>query len=76
MNTFALLAAIPHLVASPLLNLLITLLLVAIVVSFVVWVVTKFAGPPNIPEPFRWIIWLIVAIALLVFIFWCFGIAI
>ena len=76
MNTLALFAAIPHLVASPLLNLLITLLLVAIVVSFIVWLVTKFAGPPNIPEPFRWILWCIVAIALLVFIFWAFGIAI
>lgn len=72
MNTLALLTV----VASPLLNLLINLLMVAIVVSFVVWVVTKFAGPPSIPEPFRWIIWAIVGIALLVFIFWAFGIRI
>lgn len=62
--------------ASPLMNLLLTLLMVAIVVSFVVWIVTKFAGPPSIPEPFRWIIWVIVAVAMLVFVLWAFGIRI
>lgn len=60
---------------SPLLGWLITLLVIAVIVSFVVWLVTKFAGPPVIPEPFRWIIWLVVAIALLVFIFASLGIA-
>lgn len=59
-----------------LLSWLITLLIIAVVVSFVVWLVTKFAGPPSIPEPFRWIVWVIVAIALLVFIFASLGIAI
>lgn len=61
---------------SPLLNWLITLLVIAVVVSFVVWLVTKFAGPPVIPEPFRWIIWVVVALALLIFIFAALGIAI
>lgn len=61
---------------SPLLGWPITLLVIAVVVSFVVWLVTKFAGPPSIPEPFRWIIWVIVAVALLVFIFASLGVAI
>lgn len=61
---------------SPLLGWLITLLVIAVVVSFVVWLVSKFAGPPSIPEPFRWIIWVIVAIALLVFIFASLGVSI
>lgn len=59
-----------------LLSWLVTLAIIAIVVSFVVWLVTKFAGPPNIPESFRWIIWLLVAIALIVFICAALGIAI
>lgn len=59
-----------------LLSWLITLLIIAVVVTFIVWLVTKFAGPPTIPESFRWIVWVIVAIALLVFIFAALGIAI
>lgn len=59
-----------------LLSWLITLLIIAVVVTFVVWIVSKVAGPPVIPEPFRWIIWIVVAIALLVFIFASLGIAI
>ncbi len=59
-----------------LIDWLITFVVIAAVVSFVVWLVTKFAGPPVIPEPFRWILWVIVAIALLVFIFASLGIAI
>lgn len=62
--------------SSGLLGWLITFLIIAAVVIFVVWLVTKFAGPPQIPEAFRWIIWVIVAIALLVFIFASLGIAI
>lgn len=61
---------------SPLLDWLVTLLVIAVVVSFVVWLVTKFAGPPVIPEPFRWIIWAVVAIVLIVFIFAALGISI
>lgn len=61
---------------SPLLSWLITLLVIAVIVCFVVWLVTKFAGPPSIPEPFRWIIWVVVAILLLIFIFAALGIAI
>lgn len=60
---------------SPLLSWLLSLLIIAVVVCFIVWLVTKFAGPPNIPEPFRWIIWVIVAIALLIFIFAAFGVS-
>jgi hypothetical protein len=61
---------------SGLLSWLVTLLIIAVVVTFVVWLVTKFAGPPSIPEPMRWIVWVIVAIALLLFIFASLGIAI
>lgn len=59
---------------SVLLGWLITLVLIAVVVWFVVFLVTKFAGPPTLPEGARWIIWLVVAIALLVFIFAALGI--
>lgn len=59
---------------SLILGWLITLAVIVITVIFIVWLVTKFAGPPNIPEPFRWIIWLVAAIALLVFIFAALGI--
>lgn len=75
MNTLALLALAPlvNVGGSLLLSWLVTLLLIAVVVWFIVWIVTKFAGPPNIPEPFRWIIWVIVGIALLIFVFAAFG---
>lgn len=61
---------------SVILGWLLTLVLIAAIVIFVVWLVTKFAGPPSIPEPFRWVIWVLVAIALLVFIFAALGIGI
>lgn len=61
--------------SSGLLSWLVTLLIIAVTVYFVVWLVTKFAGPPSIPEPFRWIIWVVVAIALLLFLFAALGIA-
>lgn len=56
-----------------LLGWIITLVVIAAVVWFVIWLVTKFAGAPNIPEPFRWIIWVAVAILLIVFIFGALG---
>lgn len=59
---------------SILLGWLLTFVLIAAVVWLVVYVVTKFAGPPTLPEGARWIIWVIVAIALLVFIFAALGI--
>ena len=61
---------------SGLLSWVVTFALIACVVWFVVWAVSKFAGPPSIPEPFRWIIWVIVAVVLLIFIFAALGIAI
>jgi hypothetical protein len=61
---------------SPLLSLLISMVIIAAIVIFVVWLVTKFAGPPSIPEPFRWIIWVVVAIALLILIFAFLGVSI
>lgn len=73
MNTLLALAPLVNVGGSLLLSWLVTLLLIAVVVWFIVWIVTKFAGPPNIPEPFRWIIWVIVGIALLIFVFAAFG---
>lgn len=61
---------------SIILGWLLTMVLIAAIVIFVVWLVTKFAGPPSIPEPMRWIIWVLVAIALLVFIFAALGVGI
>lgn len=60
---------------SAILSWLLTLAVIAAIVIFIVWLVSKFAGPPSIPEPFRWIIWVVVAIALLIFIFAALGIA-
>ncbi len=68
------LAPIVSVGGSAILGWLLTLVIIAAIVYFVVWLVTKFAGPPSIPEPMRWIIWVIVAIALLVFIFAALGI--
>lgn len=59
---------------SVVLSWLLTLAIIAGIVIFVVWLVSKFAGPPVIPEPFRWIIWVLVGVALLVFIFAALGI--
>jgi len=75
MNAFVLaLAPIVNVGGSAILGWLLTLAVIAAIVIFVVWLVTKFAGPPVIPEPFRWIIWVVVAIALLIFIFAALGI--
>lgn len=59
---------------SVLLSWLVTLVIIAVIITFIVWIVTKFAGPPSIPEPFRWILWVIVAIALLLFLFAALGV--
>lgn len=79
MNALSLLAELRpfiNLGSGSLLSWLVTFLIIAGVVAFVVWLVKQFAGPPSIPEPFRWIIWVIVAIVLLVFIFASLGITI
>lgn len=77
MNTLTILAAIRPIQVgeSSLINWLITLVGIAIVFTFVVWLVTKIAGPPSIPEQFRWIVWILVAIALLIFLFAALGIS-
>lgn len=76
MNTLALLAVGPlfNVGGSVLLSWLVTLIFIAVIVSFIIWIVSKFAGAPVIPEPFRWIIWAIVIIALLVFLFSALGV--
>lgn len=76
MNLLAHLSPIVNIGGSLILSWLLTLVIVAVIVSFVVWLVSKFAGPPSIPEPFRWIIWVLVAIALLVLIFAALGVTI
>jgi ABC-type multidrug transport system permease subunit len=65
-----------HVGQGGILSWIISLLILAVVVTFVVWLVSKFAGPPNIPEPFRWIIWVVVAVVLLVVICAALGVAI
>ena len=76
MNTYLLAALSPfvNVGGSVILSWIVTLVLVAALIWFVVWIVTKFAGPPSIPEPVRWIIWVLVAVALLVFLFAALGI--
>jgi len=59
---------------SQVLSWLLTLCIIAAIVFFIVWLVSKFAGPPVIPQPVRWIIWVVVAIALLIFLFAALGI--
>lgn len=75
MTILLVLQPLVHVGASMLLAWLLTLAIIAGLVIFVVWLVSKFAGPPSIPEPFRWIIWVIVAIALILFIFATLGIS-
>lgn len=74
MNPLLAIAPIVTIGGSVILGWLLTFLLIATIVIFIVWLVTKFAGPPSIPEPFRWIIWVVVAIALLLFIFAALGV--
>ncbi len=55
---------------SKILAWVLTLALIAGGILFVIWAVTKLVGgPPSVPEPFRWIIWVLVAILLLVVLF-------
>lgn len=74
MNPLLAIAPIVSIGGSVILGWLLTFLLIAAIVIFIVWLVTKFAGPPSIPEPFRWIIWVVVAIALVLFIFAALGV--
>lgn len=74
MNLLLALAPIVNVGGSAILGWVLTLAIIAAIVYFVVWLVTKFAGPPIIPEPMRWIIWIVVAVALLIFIFAALGI--
>lgn len=60
---------------SVVLSWLLTLVFIAAIVWFVMWIVTKFAGPPSLPDPVRWVIWVLVAIGLLVFLFAALGIS-
>jgi hypothetical protein len=73
MNLIAL-APLVNVGGSQLLGWLLSLAIIAVIIWFVVWLVSKFAGPPSIPEPFRWVIWIVVAIALLLFLFAALGI--
>lgn len=75
MNLLAEIRPFVHVGSSGLLSWLISLLILAVAVTFIIWLVSKFAGPPNIPEPFRWIIWVVVGIALLILILGAFGVA-
>jgi len=74
MNTLFALGPIVTVGGSLVLSWLLTLAIIAGIVIFVVWLVTKFAGPPVIPEPLRWILWVVVAIGLLIFLFSALGI--
>lgn len=75
MNTLiAVLQPFVNVGGSSVLNWLVTMVIIAATVYFVVWLVTKFAGPPSIPEPARWVIWVLVAVALLIFLFAALGI--
>lgn len=73
---------IPILALAPLFNIggsvvlswLVTLAFIAVIVLFVVWLVTKMAGgPPNFPEWFKLAIWTVVILCLIVFIFAALG---
>lgn len=70
----ALIGPLFHAGSSVILSWMLTFILIAAVVCFVIWLVTKLAGPPVIPEPFRWIVWALVIIALVIFIFAALGI--
>jgi hypothetical protein len=74
MNTLLAVAPFINVGGSVVLSWLLTLALIACLVIFIVWLVSKFAGPPSIPQPFRWVIWVVVAIALLIFLFAALGI--
>lgn len=73
MNLLLVLSPLISIGGSVILSWLLTFVLIAAVVWFIVWLVKQFAGPPVIPEGARWVIWIVVAILLLVFIFAAFG---
>jgi hypothetical protein len=74
MNLFAEIHPWINVGGSQVLSWLLTLGFIAALVIFVIWLVSKLAGPPSVPEPFRWIIWLVVIMALLIFLFAALGI--
>jgi ABC-type multidrug transport system permease subunit len=74
MNIFAEIHPWINVGGSQVLSWMLTLGLIAAIVFFVYWLVAKLVGPPTIPDPFRWIIWLVVIIALLIFLFAALGI--
>lgn len=57
----------------PLTSWLVSLVILAVIVCFVVWATTKCFGPPQPPREWSWIVWLIVGLALLWFIFAALG---
>lgn len=77
MNTLTTIVALAPLVnvgGSMLINWLLTMVLIVGTFLVLVWCLTKIIGPPNIPENFRWILWCIVAVGLIIFLFAAFGV--
>ncbi len=74
LTTIAVLAPIVNVGGSSVLSWLLTVLIIVATVLIIIWLVTKVIGPPNIPEQFRWIMWIVVAIGLLIFLFSAFGV--
>lgn len=74
--TFIALAPLIDVGGSVLLSWVVTLVIIAGFVWFIVWCLTRFLGPPNIPEPIKWILWVIASIILFIFIFAAFGLKI
>lgn len=75
MNTLSLFLALTPLVTfgGPLTSWIISLILIAGFVTFVVWIVSIFLGPPDVPNRARPWLWLIVAIVLIWFVFAALG---
>lgn len=73
MNTLLALAPLVAPGGSVLLGWLLTFVLIAAVVCGIVWLATRFLGPPVLPEPARWVLWVVIAIGLVLFIFSAFG---
>lgn len=59
---------------SVILGWILTFALIAFLFIFVVWLFTKIIGPPNIPENFRWIAWVVILVMLLLIVAAAFGI--
>ena len=58
---------------SVILGWVLSLALIALIFIFVVWLFTKIIGPPNIPEQFRWIAWVVILVMLLLMVASAFG---